>query len=81
MIFSARIEVDDSGVRWSEGESRGSFRWDEISALTQEGMSVGLVEKASARSTPLPFVTKSLYDVLSKRLNRLRPEEEAILFP
>jgi hypothetical protein len=81
MVFGAKIEVDDLGVRWKEGASAGNLRWEEISALSQEGMSVGLVERSSARSIPLPFVTRQLYQVLSSRLNRLRPEEEAILFP
>src|SRR5262245_21602090 len=49
MVSTSAIDVDDAGIRWKEGEMSGSFRWDEISALTLEGASVGLLEKASGR--------------------------------
>lgn len=80
VMFTSKITVDDRGVRWKEGRREGRLTWDEISSLVQDGVTLGLVEKASARIVPLPFVTRKLYQVLSARLNRLKPEEESILF-
>jgi len=80
-IWTSRIDVDDRGVRWKAGKEEAAMTWEEIGSLVLDGTSVGLVEKASAKTRPLPFVSRPLYRELSQRLNPLKREEEEILFP
>jgi len=78
--WSARIDVDQQGVRWQEGEHGGGLFWKEISGLVRDGAFLGLVEKGTGRTLCLPFVTRPLYDALAKRLRPLAPEQERVLF-
>jgi len=80
-IWTSQIDVDDRGVRWRSGKEEGSMSWEEIGSLVLDGTTIGLVEKASAKIRPLPFVSRPLYKELSRRLNPLKPGEEEILFP
>ena len=79
-VWTARIDVDDRGVRWREGKDRGDLLWEEISGLAQDGVSLGLIERSSARVITLPFVTRPIYKLIVGRLKPLKPEEERILF-
>jgi hypothetical protein len=80
-VWTDRVDVDDQGIRWKDGTSEGFLKWEEISSLSLEGISVGLVERGSAKSRRLPFVTRKLYAHLAARLKPLTPAEEEILFP
>ena len=81
IIWTAKIVVDDVGVRWKEGQDIGDVRWNQIRSLVLDGGSLGLVKEGTAWTVKLPFVTRKLYETLAGRLNRLKPEEERILFP
>lgn len=80
MVGTSQVVVDERGIRWKEGADVGDFNWNQITSLVQDGDSVGLRERGSARIIKLPFVTRPLYEMLAGRLNRLTPEEERILF-
>jgi hypothetical protein len=81
MIWTSKIVVDDVGVRWKEGQDIGDVRWNQIRSLVLDGGSLGFVKEGTAWTVKLPFETRKLYETLAGRLNRLKPEEETILFP
>src|SRR5689334_13836489 len=59
-VWTARVDVDDAGVRWEHGKMRGFRRWEEISSLALHGISIALVERASGNRIPLPFTSRKL---------------------
>jgi len=80
MIWTSKIIVDHQGVRGKEGQDTGDVRWERIRTLVLDGGSLGFVVEGIGWTVKLPFVTRKLYEVLAHRLNRLKPEEERILF-
>jgi len=79
-LWTARVEVDDAGVRWKKGKDSGFLAWQQISSLSVHGINLALIERGSGGRTPLPFASRELYEALKSRLNSLSPEEEEILF-
>ncbi len=57
--WSARIDVDQQGVRWQEGEEGDGLFWKQIDGLARDGVFLALVEKGTGRSVRLPFFTRS----------------------
>src|SRR6185436_20183725 len=43
--WTASIDVDDAGVRWSDGKNSEFRKWEEISSLALHGISIALVER------------------------------------
>lgn len=80
-VWTARVEVDDWGVRWKEGKRTGSRKWEDISSLGLHGINIALVDRASKELVPLPFSSRKLYEALRARMKPLSPADEAILFP
>jgi hypothetical protein len=79
-MWTSKIVVDNTGVRWSEGEEVGDVPWSKIRSLVLDAGSLGFVVEGTAWTVKLPFVTRKLYEALAQRLNRLTPEEEKVLF-
>jgi hypothetical protein len=79
-VWTSKIVVDDAGVRWEDGDDVGDVHWAKIRSLVLDAGSLGFVVEGTAWTVKLPFVTRQLYEALAKRLNRLTPQEEDILF-
>jgi hypothetical protein len=79
--WTARVDVDDAGVRWKYGANSGFKRWDEISSLSLHGVDIALVDRGSGMRFPLPMVSRELYEALKARLKPLSSEDEKVLFP
>jgi len=79
--WTACIDLDDAGVRWDDGKSSGSKKWEEISSLALHGINIALVDRASGVRVPLPFSSRKLYDALKAKVRPLSEADEKILFP
>ena len=79
--WTARVDVEDAGVRWKYGLNSGFKRWDQISSLALHGVDLALVDRASGRRCPLPILSRELYEALKDRLKPLSSEDEEVLFP
>jgi len=86
-IWTTRVTVDETGLRWTKGFVNEALRWDEISELgyRHEGrrgtrLIVGPVRARSKFLHPLPILPRELYDVLKVRIGGLPPKIEEELY-
>jgi hypothetical protein len=73
---TAKVILDDVGVRWDgSGSEGGQLPWDAIRGLDYDHKAriliVGLVDKHAGRFYPLPFINKELYLALKARLGSI----------
>ncbi|HEX7901489.1 MAG TPA: hypothetical protein VF950_27265 [Planctomycetota bacterium] len=70
--WASVVRLDEHGLRWSGNGTGGFMEWNAIQSMdydrTQRILVVGLVERATGRFHPLPFMTSDLYQALKGKI-------------
>ncbi|HLY75793.1 MAG TPA: hypothetical protein VKU80_16870 [Planctomycetota bacterium] len=82
-IVTRYVTVEENGVRWRNGNERGSLRWDEIAGMEfiplDKTSQWGLVAKAGGQFHTLPLMPRELFVLLKQKCGIPPDAEERFL--